>query len=218
MRIHTIPFSTNAARVGLALGLKGLTDVEWVVHDGADRSAIRAVSGQDLVPVVEAEGRVLVDSMPIVAWIDRSWPQPPLWPADPGSRREVDGFISFFNFVWKVPPNAIDAARREGRGGDQRVAAWGEQLRAWRHGFEALLHGRDFLFGDAPGAADVCAYPFLRFAADVEPGDDDLFHGVLVEHLALDGGFPRLEAWIRRMGTLPCAAAPSSPAAPPARA
>ena len=84
--------------------------------------------------------------------------------------------MSFFNFVWKVPPNAIDAAQQSGVDVD-RVPAWGEQLAAWRHGFEALLHGRDFLFGDTVGAADVCAYPFLKFASSADPDDDDLLPG-----------------------------------------
>jgi glutathione S-transferase len=209
MRIHAIPHSTNVERVALALGLKGVTDVDWVIHDPDDRTQLRAVSGQDLVPVVEADGRVLTDSMPIVAWIDRTWPQPPLWPADLAARREVDGFISFFNFVWKVPPNAIDASLHGGAPDEERIAAWTEQLRAWRHGFESLLAGRDFLFGDDVGAADVCAYPFLKYAASSDPDDDDLFHGILIEHLALDGGFPRLEGWISRMASLPQASPPA---------
>lgn len=209
MRIHAIPHSTNVERVALALGIKGVTDVEWVVHDPEDRSAIRTVSGQDLVPVVEAEGRVLVDSMPIVAWIDRTWPEPPLWPSGAAARREVDGFVAFFNFVWKVPPNAIDAELRGGAPDPARVAAWAEQLRAWRHGFEAMLAGRDFLLGERPGAADVCAYPFLKYAVSADPEDDDVFHGVLIEHLALDGAFPRLEAWITRMASLPQASPPA---------
>jgi glutathione S-transferase len=203
MRIHAIPHSTNVQRVALALGLKGVAVDEWVRHDPGDRSAIRAVSGQDLVPVVETDdGRVLTDSMPIVAWIDETWPDgAPLYPADAAARREVEAFIAFFNFVWKVPPNAIDAHRRAGRPDDERVAAWAAQLRGWQHGFEALLHGRDFLFGDAPGAADICAYPFLRFTTSSDPDDDDLFHGVLLEYLP--GDFPALAAWIGRMAALP---------------
>jgi glutathione S-transferase len=205
MRLHAIPHSTNVERVTLALGLKGVHDVEIVQHDPEDRSGIRAVSGQELVPVLETDdGRVLTDSMPIVAWIDETWPEPPLYPTDPAARREVEGFIAFFNFVWKVPPNAIDAELRSGSPDQARIDAWAAQLRAWRHGFEALLHGRDFLFGDAPGAADVCAYPFLKFATSTDPDDDDLFHGVLIEHLALaEGEFPRLAAWIHRMSVLP---------------
>ena len=71
MRIHAIPHSTNVHRVALALGLKGVAVDEWVQHAPGDRAAVRAVSGQELVPVVETDdGRILTDSMPIVAWID----------------------------------------------------------------------------------------------------------------------------------------------------
>jgi glutathione S-transferase len=209
MRIHAIPHSTNVHRVALALGLKGVAVDEWVQHAPGDRAAVRAVSGQDLVPVLETDdGRILVDSMPIVAWIDARWPQPhPLYPADPGARAEVEAFVDFFNRVWKVPPNAIDAARQAGAPDDDpRIVAWAAQLRGWQHGFDALLTDRPYLFGDAPGAADVCAYPFLRFATSADPDDDDLFHGILLQHLALgDGEHPRLAAWIDRMATLPTA-------------
>jgi glutathione S-transferase len=201
MRIHAIPHSTNVHRVALALGLKGVAVDEWVRHAPGDRAAIRAVSGQELVPVVEADdGQILTDSMPIVAWIDRTWPTPPLYPADPAARREVDGFITFFNDVWKVAPNAIDAERQAAEPDAARIAAWTAQLRGWQPGFDALLHGRPFLFGDAPGAADICAYPFLRFASAADPDDDDLFHGVLIEHLEVT---PRLAAWSERMAALP---------------
>jgi len=194
MRLHAIPHSTNVHRVQIALALKGL-EVEVIQHAVADRGAIRALSGQDLVPVLEADdGEILTDSMPIVAWIDARWPEPNrLYPKDPRARREVEAFIDFFNFVWKVPPNAIDAARGAD---DPRVDGWRAQLAAWQSGFEALLHDRPFLFGDRVSAADVCAYPFLRFATSSDPSDDDLFHGVLKDALP---ALPRLSAWTDRM-------------------
>jgi glutathione S-transferase len=206
MRLHAIPHSTNVARVSLALGLKGVALEATVQHQPGDRTAIERLSGQPLVPALETDdGRVLTDSMAIVAWIDATWPQPhPLYPADPAARREVEGFVTFFNHVWKVPPNAIEAERSRAAPDRDRIAAWAAQLRGWQHGFDALLHGRPYLFGDAPGAADVCAYPFLRFATSSDPEDDDLFHGVLLEHLALrPGERPRLAAWIDRMAELP---------------
>jgi maleylacetoacetate isomerase len=205
MRIHAIPFSTNVHRVALALGLKGVAVDEWVEHPPGDRGGVRAVSGQDLVPVVETDdGRVLTDSTAIVAWIDATWPEPPLYPTDPARRAEVEAFIQFFNFVWKVPPNAIQAEREKDEPDAARIGAWAAQLRAWQHGFEALLTGRAHLFGDdGPTAADICAYPFLRFTTSSDPDDDDLFHGVLLEHLP--GDFPNLAAWIERMGRLPVA-------------
>lgn len=206
MRIHAIPHSTNVQRVALALGLKGVAVDEWVQHDPGDRAGIRAVSGQDLVPVVETgDGRVLTDSMAIVAWIDATWPdRAPLYPTDPAARREVDAFIAFFNFVWKIPPNAIEAEQARAVPDAAAIAAWAAQLHGWQHGFDALLTGRPYLFGDAPGAADVCAYPFLRFTTSSDPEDDDLFHGVLIEHLRRDAGrHRRLAAWIERMAEVP---------------
>jgi glutathione S-transferase len=206
MRLHGIPHSTNVDRVALALGLKGVPLDARVQHDPGHRSAIRAISGQDLVPVLETDaGPVLTGSMEIVAWIDRTWPEPhPLYPADPVARREVDGFVAFFDFVWKVPPNAIQAEQARPAPDRARIAAWAAQLRGWQHGFDALLHGRPYLFGDAPGAADLCAYPFLRFATSSDPDDDDPFHGVLREHLALrPGDHPDLAAWIDRMAEVP---------------
>ena len=202
MRLHGIPHSTNVARVTLALGLKGVVLDERVDHDPADRAAVVALSGQPLVPVLETDdGRVLTGSMAIVDWIDATWPQPhPLYPADPAARREVEGFITFFDAVWKVAPNAIEAEQARPRPDAARIAAWAAQLRGWQHGLAALLHGRPYLFGDAPGAADVCAHPFLRFATSSDPEDDDLFHGVLLEHLALQPGeHPDLAAWIDRV-------------------
>jgi glutathione S-transferase len=201
MRLHVIPHSTNADRVRLALGLKGL-EAELVSHDPGDRSALRALSGQDLVPVLEtSDGQVLTDSMPIVAWIDATWPQPPLYPADPLERTRVEAFVAFFNYVWKVPPNAL-ADGDHAAGSPEALIA---RLRGFTPMFDGLLAGRDFLFGDAPGAADLCAYPFLKYATSRDPDDDDLFHGVLIEHLAPGAGLPNLPGWIERMALLPMA-------------
>ncbi|WP_205697372.1 glutathione S-transferase family protein [Conexibacter sp. SYSU D00693] len=198
LRVHRIPLSTNVARIALAAGLKGVA-VEWVDHDPDDRSAIRALSGQELVPVVETGAEVLTDSPQILLWLEERHPEPPLLPADPARRREVLAFCDWFNHVWKLPPNAIDAQRRAGHPDDARVAAWAEQLRAAQRWFEALLAGRDFLLGDEVTLADVTAHPFLRFTT--APEDDDLFHGVLCEHLP--GELPRLAAWVARVDALP---------------
>jgi glutathione S-transferase len=65
-----------------------------------------------------------------------------------------------------------------------------------------LLGGRDYLFGDF-GVADCIAFPFLKYAVLHDPADDELFHRILVEHQRLDGRFPRLDAWIRRVDERP---------------
>ena len=125
MRIFRIPFSTNVERVALALAHKG-SPVEWVDVDPEDRSAVREVSGQDLVPVLQTDkGEVVADSMRIVAWLEARRPDPPLWPAHAGRRAEVDVFIEWFNLVWKGPPMS-HPEDREPRVRDRRLEARGE--------------------------------------------------------------------------------------------
>ena len=51
--------------------------------------------------------------------------------------------------------------------------------------------------GDAFGAADVAAFPFLKYGVMHDPDDDELFHRILMERLPVEGAFPRVEAWIR---------------------
>ena len=203
MRVFRIPFSTNVERVALALGHKGVA-VEWVDVDPADRSPVRDVSGQDLVPVLQTdENELVVDSMRIVAWLESRRPDPPLWPADPARRAEVDVFVDWFNRVWKVPPNAIEAELRRPQPDETKIEGWAEELRGWLHWFEALLEGRDHLMGDGFGAADVAAFPFLKYGVMHDPDDDELFHQILRERLPVDGVFPRVEAWIRRVDERP---------------
>jgi glutathione S-transferase len=188
--VHRIPFSTNVERVALAAAHKGIA-VEWVDHDPADRSAIRALSGQDFVPVAELDGHVIVDSPVILRELERRVPDPPLWPADPARRAEADVFVDWFNRVWKVAPNRMAGA------------ADAAELRGSLDRFEALLTGRDFLLGDRFGIADVIAFPFLTYAAAIEPDDPDPFHHTLAEHLALGDGYERLRGWIARCDGLP---------------
>ena len=118
-------------------------------------------------------------------------------------RAEVDVFVEWFNRVWKGPPNAIEAELRAPAPDQAKIDGWGEELREWLHWFEGLLDGRDHLMGDAFGAADVAAFPFLKYGLLSDPDDDELFHRVLVDYLPIAGTFPNVEAWIRRVDDRP---------------
>jgi glutathione S-transferase len=200
-RIYRIPFSTNVERVALALGHKGIA-VEWIDVDPADRSEVERISGQSLVPVLVDDGRVIVDSTEILRHVEAAHPDRPLWPADEAARAEVDVFLDWFNRVWKVPPNAIEAERASGSPDESRNAALGEELSASRDLFERLLSERDYLLG-AFSAADCAAFPFLKYGLLYDESDDEEFHVILHEHLELGSSYPRLEAWIRRVDALP---------------
>ena len=200
MRVYRIPFSTNVERVALAAAHKGL-EIAWVDVDPDDRGPVRAVSGQELVPVLEAGGEVVADSTAILEWLEERHPEPPLYLH--GARRaEVEVFVDWFNLVWKRPPNLITAELTQPEPDDRRIEELGARLRSWLGLFERLLEGREYLFG-AFSVADCIAFPFLKYPVLGLPvGDDHVFHRVLVEHMPLDGQH-RVEAWVRRVDERP---------------
>ncbi len=199
--LYRAPFSTNVERVAIALALKGL-EVESVVISYDDRSPVVAVSGQGLVPVIVDDGEVVADSVRILRHLEERHPEPPLFPAEPASRAEVDLFLEWFNEVWKVAPNAMEEELEKEAPDEALVAGLSGRMRATLPLFEGLLDGRDHLFGEL-SAADLAAYPFLKYGAGRDPADDELFHRLLAEHLKLDGKYPRLRAWIAHIGGLP---------------
>ena len=202
LRLYRIPFSTNVERVALALGHKDI-DVEWVDVPAGDRSEVVRVSGQELVPVLVDGERVISDSPVILAYLEERFPEPPLYPADPARRAEVQVFLDWFNQLWKRPPNLIAAEEQKPDPDRERIAELEERIAAALRVFENLLSGRDFLFGDELTVADVTAFPFLKYAVLWPEGDDERFHEILRDTMRLDGRYPRLEAWIHRIDALP---------------
>ncbi len=197
VRVHRIPFSTNVERIALAAGIKGVT-VEWVDHDPGDRSALLALSGQELVPVAEFDGEVVCDSMRILRHLEFEHLQPPLWPVREDARVRVDIFLAWFNEVWKRAPNALDNDP-----GGPEAPHHAEILKDSARDFDRLLGGAPYLAGTRAGVEDVCAYPFLRYAVHAPAaGDDEPFHGILHRHLST-ARYPNLAVWVERIAALP---------------
>jgi glutathione S-transferase len=202
LRVYRIPFSTNVERVALALAHKGVA-VEWVGVDPADRSSVVEVSGQELVPVLVDGELVLHDSPRILEHLEQRFPEPPLFPRDPARAEELRSFLDWFNQIWKRPPNLIAAEELKSDPDRARIAELEQRIAAALDRFENLLAGRDYLFGNELTAADVTAFPFLKYALLWTDGDPDRFHQILRDTMPLDGRYPRLEAWILRIDELP---------------
>ena len=201
IKLYRARFSTNVERVALALAHKGLqAESVWIEY--TDRSAVEAVSGQGLVPVLDYNGQIVVDSMEIVRFLEERHPQPPLFPADPARRAEMLVLIDWFNRVWKRPPNVIEAEMRKVAPDRSLIAEMGALMRTYLDLFEDMLAGREYLLGSDFTAADVAAFPFLKYAALYDPADDELFHVILRDHQR-DRERPRLAAWIKRVDQRP---------------
>lgn len=202
LTLYRIPFSTNVERIALALAYKDV-DVEWVDVDPDDRSPVVAISGQELVPVLVDGDLVLHDSPRILEHLEQRFPEPPLFPAEAARNEELRTFLDWFNLVWKRPPNLIAAEEQKPAPDRELIAELEGKIAASLDRFEALLAGRDYLFGDQLTAADVTAFPFLKYALLWTDGDPDRFHEILRETMPIGDRYPQLEAWIRRVDDLP---------------
>ena len=200
--VYRAPFSTNVERVALASAHKEIA-VESVVIDYSDRSEVERVSGQGLVPVIDDDGTVVVDSMEIVRYLEERYPDPPLYPVDEARRAETLIFGDWFDQVWKQPPNEIEAESGKPEPDRDRMAALAGEMAAALDRSEAMLAGRDHLMGDEFSAADCAAFPFLKYALFRDPADDELFHRILDAYQQLQDTHPRLADWIRRVNERP---------------
>lgn len=173
--------SGAAYRLRIAFGLKGLTWEDVPVHlvKGEQRSeAFLALNPLGLVPALELEdGKVLTQSLAILDWLDRCYPEPPLLPADPVARAQamaagmaiaVDthpiqnvGVVGHLKFAYGA----------DSQGGIDWMCHW------MARGFSAFQKmcraDTDFAFSDTPGYSELCLVPQLynarRWEMDLTP-------------------------------------------------
>lgn len=167
LRLHDYPKSSAAYRVRIALALKGLAydRVRVDLLEGAQQGAAhRAVNPLGLVPVLEADGVMLTQSLAIIEWLDAEYPDPPLLPTDPLARAQVRAQAMIVACDIHPIDNLRVLKRLESQfGADGKAKV--EWMAHWMaQGFAALEEmspGTPFLGGDAPGLADICLVPQL---------------------------------------------------------
>jgi glutathione S-transferase len=201
LRYWTVWLSPNGERISLALGYKGLDAVRVEVpYD--DRTEVERVSGQPHVPVLEHGSEIVSDSEVILRYLERVFPEPPLWPTDSRGHAGAEIFVNWFNQVWKRPFNEIYWQLTAESGPDHvLVESWGKKMTADLDIFEGLLTDREYLLGGF-GIADVLAFPFLKFAAIWVEDDPYLYHEILRDWQPL-ADKPRVEAWLHRVDQHP---------------
>jgi glutathione S-transferase len=84
-------------KVRWALDHKGVAHVRRAVTPGLQELTARRLRAGRTVPVLEIDGRAIGDSTRIIEEVERRWPEPPLYPADPAERRRALELEDFFD-------------------------------------------------------------------------------------------------------------------------
>ncbi|RNF84371.1 maleylacetoacetate isomerase [Montanilutibacter psychrotolerans] len=183
LQLYSYWRSSAAFRVRIALNLKGLAYETLPVHllrDGGEQHSAdyRQINPQQLVPVLRHGDRLLRQSLAILEYLEETWPQPPLLPADSRGRARVRGIANAI--ACDVHPlnnlRVLQYLERECEMGQDERDAW---VRHWiSEGFQAIeamlgdhpSTGR-FSEGDVPTMADCCIVPQVynarRFGVDI---------------------------------------------------
>jgi len=172
--------ATAPYRVRIGLALKGVP-YDYVALDlikGDQREPeYRAVNPQGLTPALDIGGRVLIQSLAILEWLEETRPEPPILPRDPLDRATVRAMALIIACDIHPLNNT-----RIGRALHKLGISQADNL-AWIHrwitgGFDTLepmvaKHGRGYAFGDTPTLADCCLVPQVysanRYELDLAP-------------------------------------------------
>lgn len=169
MKLYGYFRSSAAFRVRIALNLKGLDYDQASVHlrkNEQQKADYLALQPQGLVPALEEDGEVFIQSLAIIEYLDETHPSPPLLPGHPAARARVRALAQAV--ACDIHP--IDNLRvlrylvRPLGHDEKTVEAWfNHWIKLGFDGIERILasdgQAGKFCHGDAAGLADICLVP-----------------------------------------------------------
>jgi glutathione S-transferase/RNA polymerase-associated protein len=162
------PLSPYAQKVKLALHFKGLDYGVEQPMGGSNVEAFMAASPRGEVPVLQHGAVSLYDSAVIGAYIDETWPEPPLLPEEPFARAQIrlveDAMDTHFEGnTWGLGEIRI-FGRATGADADRLCAFAEAEIRGWYRWLESRLPESGWFNGADYGWGDICVVPFVNGA------------------------------------------------------
>lgn len=174
MKLYNFFRSGTSHRLRIALNLKGLPTTYVPVDLRTEqhlKDEFKAINPQGLVPALEVDGQVLIQSPAIIEWLEETHPTPALLPAGAAERARVRALAAIVGCDIHPINNRriLEYLRKELGANEDAVNAWcGTWISAGFDAYEALLAADtqrgEFSFGHTPTLADVYLIPQVESA------------------------------------------------------
>jgi glutathione S-transferase len=203
LKLYAHPFSSYCQKAFIAFYEKNVPfDLQLLSPDNPAAGAeLKALWPLERFPVLQADGRTLIESTIIIEWLDQRFPWTArLIPADPDQALEVRMYDRILdNYVMThMQKIVLDRLRPEDARdayGVGQARAMLDKAYAW---LDARMASRAWAAADAFTLADCAAAPALFYANWVHPFDDHKHLVAYFERLrarpsvtrAIDGGRP----------------------------
>lgn len=174
MKLYGFFRSGTSHRLRIALNFKGLAyeqtavDLRKEEHLGV---AFRSINPQQLVPALEVDGEVMVQSPAIIEWLEERYPHPSLLPVHPRERAVVRAMAAVVGCDIHPVNNRriLEALRHRFDANEEAVNDWcATWIGAGFDAFESMVnaHGLKgpFAFGANVTVADVYLVPQIESA------------------------------------------------------
>lgn len=182
LTLHGSPISNYYNKVKLALLEKGVPFTEAHAATHSTDEAILGASPLGKIPFVTTQQGALCESQPLLEWIEETWPQPALLPADPFARAKVRELVTFIDWHLEIAARQLYGTAFFGAAplSEGNAARIRKQLEAHIAAFKRLARFSPYVAGDTFTQADCSAFnhlPLVAMATRAVFGEDLLAAG-----------------------------------------
>lgn len=198
--------SPFAWRVMLTLAVKRVTYQSTLLEFSKGEhkaSGFLKLNPRGKVPVLKDNDFVLNESLAIMAYLDKKYPEPPLF----GTSPQETGLI--WRAVMEIEAYLLSAGDKVirpiffGKGLDEteKIQEAAQTVRQELQRIERELSGSTWLVGKQISAADISLFPLVQTI--LRAAGKDAAKPLNLELLPLADTFPNLSAWVKRIEALP---------------
>lgn len=177
LTLHGLKISNYYNKVKLALLEKGVPFAEAHVATHSQDETVLSASPLGKIPYITTAQGTICESQPIVEWIEATWPEPALLPADPFAAAKVRELITFIDWHLEITARQLYGAAFFGAEplSEGNLARIRKQLGGHIAGFQRLAKFSPYVAGDTFTMADCSAFnslPLIGMATRSAFGED----------------------------------------------